>query len=194
MSELRPIKECLEGLRDLITKGATGSVYLSDGGDNIAVIVINQGAVEAINYQGRRGDFAVELLKSVSTASFSFHPGKTGSPKGIQLSSSAVRWLTDGAAGPAARPVVTPAPAPLPAPPPAPKAGEPGERNNLARFRHDIESIAFSYLGPIASALCEEVFADSASLRQVVDILAANLPPNEATQFRNEVQKVTSAA
>ncbi|MBI4997016.1 MAG: hypothetical protein HZC22_08975 [Rhodocyclales bacterium] len=190
MSELRPIKECLEGLRDLITKGSTGSVYLADGGDNIAVIVINQGAVEAINYQGRRGDFAVELLKSVTTASFSFHPGKTGSPKSIQLSASAVRWLTDGAAGPAARPVATPAPAPLP----APKASEPGERNNLARFRDEIESIAFTYLGPIASALCEEVFADSASLRQVVDILAANLPPNEAAQFRNQVQKATGAA
>jgi hypothetical protein len=190
MSELRPIKECLEGLRELIRQGSTGSVYLSDDSDNIAVIVINQGAVEAINFQGRRGDFAVELLKGVSTASLSFHPGKTGSPKSFQFSASAVRWLTDGAAGPAARPVAPPAPVTMP----APKAGEPVERNNLAQYRRVIESIAFTFLGPIAGPLCEEVFADSASLRQVVDILAANLPPNEALQFRSQVQKATDGS
>jgi hypothetical protein len=193
MSELRPIKECLEGLRELIREGSTGSVYLADDGDNIAVIVLNQGAVEAINFQGRRGDFAVELLKSVPAASFAFHPGKTGSPKSFQLSASAVRWLTDGAAGPAARPVAPPAPS-APAPQPVPKAGEPVERNNLAQHRRNIESIAFTYLGPIAGALCEEVFADSTSLRQVIDILAASLPPNEALQFRTQVQKATGGS
>ncbi|MBI5786215.1 MAG: hypothetical protein HZA64_12230 [Rhodocyclales bacterium] len=188
MSELRPITECLEGLRDLIRKGSTGSVYLADGGDNIAVIVINLGTVEAINFQGRRGDFAVELLKGVPTASFSFHPGKTGSPKSSQLSNSAVRWLTDGAAAPAAQPASPPAPMPVA------KASEPGDRSKLLQHRHDVESIAFGFLGPIAGALCEEVFADSTSLRQVVDILAANLPPNEATQFRSQVQKATSGS
>jgi hypothetical protein len=194
MSELRPIKECLEGLRELIRNGSTGSVYLADGSDNIAVIIINQGAVEAINFQGRRGDFAVELLKSVPAASISFQAGRTGSPKSFQLSGSAVRWLTDGATGPAARPVATAVPPPPPPPVPVPKASEPGDRNNLARYRRDIESIAFSYLGPIAGALCEEVFADSTSLRQVVDILAASLPPNEALQFRNQVQKATGGS
>lgn len=188
MSELHPIKECLDGLRQLIREGATGSVYLADGADNIAVIVINQGAVEAINFQGRRGDFAIELLKSVSTASLSFHPGKTGSPKSSQLSNSAVRWLTDGASAPPARPAGPPAAVS------AANAAESADRNNLLRHRRDVESIAFTFLGPIAGALCEEVFADGTSLRQIVDILAANLPPNEATQFRSQVQKATSGS
>lgn len=188
MSELRPLQECLAGLRELIGNGSTGSVYLADGADNIAVIVINQGSIEAINFQGRRGDFAVELLKGVTAASLSFHPGKTGSPKSFQLSGSAVRWLTDGATAPVVRPASPSAAAP------AAKAVEPVERNNLAIHRRDIESIAFAYLGPIAGALCEEVFADCTSLRQVVDILAANLPQNEALQFRNQVQKATGGS
>lgn len=184
MSEQRPIKECLDSLRELIRKGSTGSVYLADGGNNVAVIVVNQGAVEAVNFQGRRGDFAVELLKNVPAASFSFHPDKTASPKSIQLSGSAVRWLTDGAVRPVAPPAATP----------QPKASEPVERNNLAQYRREIESITFAYLGPIAGALCEEVFAGSTSLRQIIDVLAANLPPNEASQFRTQVQQATGGA
>lgn len=183
--ELRPLRECLESLRELVRKGASGSLYLADAGDNIAVVVINQGAVDAVNFQGRRGDFAVELLKSVPAASISFHPEVPRSAKNFQLSASATRWLTDGAAAPSARPAaVTPAPRPP----------EAAEKSEVAKHRRSIEAVAFSYLGPIAGALCDAVFSDHSDLPQVIDALAANLPANEAAQFRSDVAKATAAS
>ena len=172
--DLHPMAECLEHLRKLVKSGASGNFYLASADNQIGAVTLNNGAVDAVNFQGRRGDFAVELLKALPMAKCSFRPEPGRSPKHSQLSNHAVRWLTGGAESPA----VT-------------GGASSGGKAEIERHRKAIEAIAFAFLGPIAGAICEGVFADSASVQEVVQELAANLPAGEATQFRNEVAKAT---
>jgi len=172
--DFHPMAECLENLRELVKSGASGNYYLASADNQIGAVTLNNGVIEAVNFQGRRGDFAVELLKNVDMAKCSFRPEPGRSPKHSQLSAYAVRWLTGGADSPA----VT-------------AAAAAGGKADIDRHRKAIESIAFAFLGPIASALCEGAFADCDNVPQVVEELAANLPPGEAAQFRGEIEKAT---
>lgn len=172
--DLRPLAECLQDLGKLAQNGASGNFYLAAADNQIGAITLNNGTIEAVNFQGRRGDLAVELLKGVELAKCSFRAEPPRSPKYSQLSVTAVRWLTGG--------VSTPAPAPA-----APPAG----RADIERHRKAIESITFAFLGPIAAAVCEGAFADCNTVQQVIHELAANMPPNEATHFRSEIEKAT---
>jgi hypothetical protein len=178
---MRPIRDCLDELKELVKNGTSGNFYLAVTDSDIAVITINHGVVDAVNFQGRRGDLAVELLNSVMTARASFHAEVPRPSKNAQLSDRAVRWLTGG--------VVIPAPSP--GAPSAPAASTPNGRAELEKYRRNVESVAFTFLGPIAGAICESIFADCTSLQQAIDELAANLPSNEAAQFKDEVAKLT---
>lgn len=177
-----PLRVCLEELRALVEKRVSGSFYLAGTDNNIAAITLNNGAIESVSYQGRRGDFAVELLKSMESASCTFRAEETRSSKQTALSNYAVRWLTGGAAATAA--------SPAPVPSQAATAG-PNGRADIGKHRKAIETITFSFLGPIAGALCSSAFADCNDLRQIIEELAANLPPDEARRFRNEIAKAT---
>lgn len=176
--ELHPLRECLEELGKLVQSGASGSFYLAGPNNDIAAISILGGVIDAVNFQGRRGDFAVELMKNITIARWSFRPEQVGAAKFSQLSDSARRWLTG---------IPTPARAAPNAP--APATGTPTDTPDLGRYRRGVESVALSFLGPIAGTLCEGVFADCTTLAQVVDELAANLPPNEASRFRVEIAR-----
>jgi hypothetical protein len=172
--DLRPLAECLQDLRKLAGNGASGNFYLAGADNQISAITLNNGVIEAVNFQGRRGDLAVELLKGLDVASCSFRAEPGRSPKYSQLSATAVRWLTGGSQDPA-----------------PPKAAPPSGRAEIDRHRKTIESVAFAFLGPIAGAICESVFADCGTVQQVVHELAANLPPDEAGRFRSEIEKAT---
>jgi hypothetical protein len=174
--EFHPLAACLDQLRELVQSGASGNFYLAGIDNSIGAITLNSGVVEAVNFQGRRGDFAVELLKNVETAKCSFRAEPSRAAKQSQLSNHAVRWLTGGVTNPA---------------PPANTVAAAGDRAEIDRHRKAIESITFAFLGPIAGAVCESTFADCAGIRQVIDELAANLPADEAAHFRNEVAKAT---
>jgi hypothetical protein len=174
--ELHSIGDCLDGLRELVKSGASGNFYLAGSDNNIAAITLNGGVIEAVNFKGRRGDFAVELLKGMETASCTFRADAPRPGRNSQLSNYAVRWLIGDAGTPAA---ATKAPA----------GAEAGDNTAIQKYRSAVESIAFAFLGPIAAAVCEGAFSDCASIREVLDELAANLPPGEAEQFRNEVAK-----
>jgi hypothetical protein len=173
--EFHPLAACLDQLRELVQSGASGNFYLAGTDNSIGAITLNNGVVEAVNFQGRRGDFAVELLKKVELAKCSFRAEPGRAAKHSQLSNHAVRWLTGGVTNPA----------------PPPNIAAAADRADINLHRKAIESITFAFLGPIAGAVCEGAFADCASVRQAIDELAANLPADEATQFRNEVAKAT---
>jgi hypothetical protein len=172
--DLRPLAECLQDLSKLAQNGASGNFYLAGADNQIGAITLNNGTIEAVNFQGRRGDLAVELLKSLETAKCSFRAEPARSAKYSQLSATAVRWLTGGAGNPA--PVA---------------AALPTGRVDIERHRKAIESVTFAFLGPIAGAVCEGVFDDCNTVQQVIHELAANLPPSEAAQFRSEIEKAT---
>ncbi len=174
-----PLGVCLDELRALVQKSASGSFYLAGTDNSIAAITLSNGVIEAVSFQGRRGDFAVELLKSVEKATCSFRAEPARSSRQSQLSNYAVRWLTGGAESSDSSPNQISA---IPTP---------GGRSDINKHRKIIETITFAFLGPIAGTVCEGVFADCGDLRQVIDELAANLPPDEAGIFRNEVAKAT---
>ncbi len=117
-------------------------------------------------------------MKSITLARWSFRAEQMGSSKFTQLSANARRWLTG-----------MPTPARV-APTAAPTANTPMGTADLDKYRRSVESIALAFLGPIASTLCESVFADCSTFAQVIDELAANLPPNEASRFRAETAKI----
>lgn len=171
----RPIRECLNELTKLIQSGASGSFYLASPDNDIAVISILRGTIDAVNFQGRRGDWAVELLKDLKIARCSFHTEQVGAAKYSQLSEPARRWLT-GAPGPTRAT--------------APSSNTQNDKPDLGRYRRSVESVALSFLGPMARTLCDSVFADCTTLAQAVDELAANLPPEEAARFRGELGKI----
>lgn len=176
--EFCPLNVCLEELRTLVEKDASGSFYLASADSSIAAITLNNGVIESVSYQGRRGDFAVELLKSMEAAKCTFRAEPTRSAKQTVLSNYAVRWLTGSATNPAPPPKQAAAP-------------KPNDRADIEKYRKVIETITFPFLGPIAGAVCESAFADCNNLQQVIDELAANLPPDEARRFRSEVAKAT---
>jgi hypothetical protein len=175
--EFCPLNVCLDELRALVGKGASGSFYFAGTDDSIAAITLSNGVVESVSFQGRRGDLAVELLKRMETASCTFHAEPTHSARQSVLSAYAVRWLTGGATNPA--------------PPGNQAAAKPNDRADSEKHRKVIETIAFSFLGPIAGALCEGAFADCDTLHKVIDELAANLPSDEAKNFRSQIAKAT---
>jgi hypothetical protein len=176
--EIHPMGACLDHLRELVQTGASGNFYLA-ADNNIGAITLNSGTIVSVNFQGRRGDLAVELLKTVEMASCSFRAEPARGTKHSQLSNYAIRWLTGGASNPA--PVASIATATRSA----------TDRAEIEQHRKTIESITFRFLGPIAGAVCESAFADCGTLRQVIDDLAGNLPPSEAGQFRAQIAKAT---
>jgi hypothetical protein len=177
--DLCPIRECLDELSKLVKSGASGNFYLAGPDNDIAAISILGGVIDAVNFQGRRGDFAVELMKSLTIARWSFRAEQIGSAKFSQLSDNARRWLTGIPAPQRGTPNVPP-----------PVAGAQTGKQDLGKYRRSVESIALAFLGPIAGTLCDSVFADCSTFAQVVDELAANLPPGEASRFRAEAARI----
>ncbi len=174
--ESRPLRDCLDDLAALVKQGASGSFYLAGANNDIAAITLTAGVIESVNFQGRRGDFAVEMLKNMPMASCSFRAGAPGPSRQSQLSNHAVRWLTGG---------TTAAPSAGASPPASRSAGG----ASAAPHRKTIESIAYAFLGPIASAVCDGAFAEHSELAQVIEELAASMPPEEAGYFRKEIAK-----
>jgi hypothetical protein len=180
--DLCPIRECLDELTKLVKSGASGNFYLAGPDNDIVAITILRGGIDAVNFQGRRGDFAVELMKDLEIARWSFRAEQISSAKYSQLSDSARRWLTG-----------LPTPARVAPSVSAPSANTPSGEPDLGKYRRSVESIALSFMGPIAVTLCESAFADCSTFVQVVDELATNLPASEASRFRNEIAKIIRA-
>ena len=175
--ELGPLAACLDELRTHLENGVSGSFCLTLVDNSVATIALASGIIETVDFQGRHGDFAFELLKGIKSASCTFRSEPPRTVKESRLSKRAIRWLT-GADEKSAASVRRTAPGGLVA----------------DRHRRAIETISFSFLGPIAGVICDSAFARSGDLKQVVDELAGNLAPAEAENFRNAVAKAVDHA
>jgi hypothetical protein len=163
---------CLEELRACLAEAVSGTFYLACDEYGIATITFSQGIIESVNFQGRRGDFAVELLKGMNSASCTFRGESPRAAKESELSKRAIRWLTGGDGKP---------------PRAAPDAATAAAALPVYAYRRAIETTSFAFFGPIAAVLCDGAFAGGGDLKQIVDQLASNLAPNEAASFRNAV-------
>ncbi len=171
---LGPLTACLEELQACLAERGSGTFHLSCDDGSMAAIELSSGIIETVTFRERRGDFAVEFLKSVKSASCNFRREPPRTARESELSKRAIRWLAGGD-GNSARPSRESTAA-------GPAVGA---------HRRAIETISFAFLGLIAGVACERAFADCTDLKQVIDALASELPPNEAGNFRYEIAKAT---
>ncbi len=175
--QLGPVGASLDELRGYLQRGSSGTFYLVGVDDSVAAIVIASGVVESVSYQGRHGDFAVELLKNLKSASSTFESAPRRVAKESELSKRAVRWLTGADAGAA-----------------APGRGARSAALPADRYRGLIEAACFAYFGPIATIVCDGVFKSAADVNSAIDALAAKLAPDEAAAFRLAIARLIEEA
>ena len=109
-----------------------------------------------------------------------FQPGRVDtSAARTPLGEAALQWLLGGFESDAGmRQRVAPAAAPAPAP-----------ITDAAARREIVEKVTLTYLGPIASLICDEAFAASDDLDKVLQQIGSNLAtPEESRRFMQEVR------
>lgn len=184
VSEFRPLVDVLRELSGLIHKKVSGYFFIATESNQSSTILLRNGQVDDVTFSRYRSDEAVRQLALVSAARARFQPGAIGdSARRTPLGEAALQWLLGGFEKDAAvreRASVAAASTPAAA---APASDDPAAR------RTAVEHIALTYLGPIAVLLCDEAFAESDDLEQVLQNLSSNLStPEEATRFVAEVR------
>ncbi|MCC4603594.1 hypothetical protein [Xanthomonas campestris] len=191
-NEFRPLIEVLRELRALALKKASGFLFVVTEENHSCIVRLNAGQIEEVVFRMLRNDEAVQRLTMVNAAKARFQadPG-AGLGKPSLLSEDSRQWLMGGFEqdlGDAPAPVRTPvAPAPVPVPTPAASPAPVPPANGGAdapddRVRDALEKVALNYLGPIAGMLCDEAWAASSDIEQVLSQLGANLATPQETQ------------
>ncbi|QJD67851.1 hypothetical protein HG421_09100 [Xanthomonas campestris pv. badrii] len=191
-NEFRPLIEVLRELRALALKKASGFLFVVTEENHSCIVRLNAGQIEEVVFRMLRNDEAVQRLTMVNAAKARFQadPG-AGLGKPSLLSEDSRQWLMGGFEqdlGGAPAPVRAPvAPAPVPVPTPAASPAPVPPANGGAdapdgRVRDALEKVALNYLGPIAGMLCDEAWAASSDIEQVLSQLGANLATPQETQ------------
>ncbi|MEA9884707.1 hypothetical protein VDG05_10175 [Xanthomonas campestris pv. raphani] len=197
-TEFRPLIEVLRELKALALKKASGFLFVVTEENHSCIIRINAGQIEEVVFRMLRNDEAVQRLTMVGAAKarFQVDPG-AGMGKPSLLSEDSRQWLMGGFEqdlGGAPAPVRAPvAAAPVPAPATPVATSAPASVGNGAApddaVRQALERVALNYLGPIAGMLCDEAWAASSDIEQVLSQLAANLAtPQEAQKFMTDAR------
>ncbi|MEQ7418673.1 hypothetical protein ABQE70_03515 [Xanthomonas campestris pv. campestris] len=197
-TEFRPLIEVLRELKALALKKASGFLFVVTEENHSCIIRINAGQIEEVVFRMLRNDEAVQRLTMVGAAKarFQVDPG-AGMGKPSLLSEDSRQWLMGGFEqdlGGAPAPVRAPvAAAPVPAPATPLATSAPASVGNGAApddaVRQALERVALNYLGPIAGMLCDEAWAASSDIEQVLSQLAANLAtPQEAQKFMTDAR------
>ncbi|WDJ99976.1 hypothetical protein JH262_10490 [Xanthomonas campestris pv. incanae] len=197
-TEFRPLIEVLRELKALALKKASGFLFVVTEENHSCIIRINAGQIEEVVFRMLRNDEAVQRLTMVGAAKarFQVDPG-AGMGKPSLLSDDSRQWLMGGFEqdlGGAPAPVRAPvAAAPVPAPATPVATSAPASVGNGAApddaVRQALERVALNYLGPIAGMLCDEAWAASSDIEQVLSQLAANLAtPQEAQKFMTDAR------
>lgn len=189
VSEFRPLADVLRELSGLIRKKVSGYFFIATESNQSSTILLRNGQVDDVTFSRYRSDEAVRQLALVSAARARFQPGAIGdSSKRAPLGEAALQWLLGGfekdvATRERAPVVVAPVVVESPVAEAASASVAPESPRNV------VEHVALTYLGPIASLLCDEAFSDSDDLEQVLQNLSANLStPDEARRFVAEVR------
>ncbi|HUB89957.1 MAG TPA: hypothetical protein VMA74_09515 [Dyella sp.] len=180
VSEFRPLIEVLRELQKLVQKKMSGHFFIATESNHSSMILLRNGHVDEVTFSRYRSDEAVKQLSNVAAARARFQPGKVDtSTARTPLGEAALQWLLGGFENDAAmRPRVAPAAAPAPAP-----------ITDAAARREIVEKVALTYLGPIATLICDEAFAGSGDLDQVLQQIGSNLStPDESRRFMQEAR------
>ena len=182
VSEFRPLIEVLRELQKLVQKKMSGHFFIATESNHSSMILLRNGHVDEVTFSRYRSDEAVKQLANVSAARARFQPGRVDtSAARTPLGEAALQWLLGGFesdAGMRQRVVSAPAPAPAPAP-----------ITDAAARREIVEKVTLTYLGPIASLICDEAFAASDDLDKVLQQIGSNLAtPEESRRFMQEVR------
>ena len=177
-SEFRPLIEVLRELQVLVQKKMSGHFFIATESNHSSMILLRNGQVDEVTFSRYRSDEAVKQLANVSGARARFQPGKVDtSANRTPLGEAALQWLLggfekDAALPPRAAPTATPAPAP-----------------SADATRAIVEKITLTYLGPIATLICDEAFSSSDKLDQVLQQIGSNLStPEESRRFVAEAK------
>lgn len=180
VSEFRPLIDVLRELQMLVQKKMSGHFFIATESNHSSMILLRNGHVDEVTFSRYRSDEAVKQLAGVSAARARFQPGKVDkSAARTPLGEAALQWLlggfeSDAAMSPRAAPAAAPAPAPV---------------TDTAARRAIVEKITLAYLGPIATLICDEAFADSTDLDRVLQQIGSNLStPEESRRFMDEVR------
>lgn len=178
VSEFRPLIEVLRELKMLVQKKMSGHFFIATESNHSSMILLRNGHVDEVTFSRYRSDEAVKQLANVSAARARFQPGRVDtSAARTPLGEAALQWLLGGFESDAGmRQRVAPAPAPAPI-------------TDAAARREIVEKVTLTYLGPIASLICDEAFAASDDLDKTLQQIASNLAtPEESRRFMQEVR------
>jgi hypothetical protein len=180
VSEFRPLVDVLRELGALVHKRVSGYFFIATESNQSSTILLRNGHVDEVTFSRYRSDEAVRQLALVSAARARFQPGNIdASAKRTPLGEAALQWLLGGFE----KDVAAQAPIIVASAPAAPASSDPEARRKV------VEHVALTYLGPIATLLCDEAFSSSDDMEQVLRDIASNLAtPEESQRFMDEAR------
>jgi hypothetical protein len=184
VSEFRPLADVLRELSGLVHKKVSGYFFIATESNQSSTILLRNGHVDEVTFSRYRSDEAVKQLALVSAARARFQPGAIdASSKRTPLGEAALQWLLGGFEKDVVPRVQAPVIAERTAPSAAPASLDPAARRKV------VEHVALTYLGPIATLLCDEAFSNSEDMERVLQDIASNLStPEEGTRFMEEAR------
>jgi hypothetical protein len=184
VSEFRPLADVLRELSALAHKKVSGYFFIATESNQSSTILLRNGHVDEVTFSRYRSDEAVKQLALVSAARARFQPGAIdASAKRTPLGEAALQWLLGGFEKDVVPRAQVSRTAESVASGAAPSSLDPAARRKV------VEHVALTYLGPIATLLCDEAFSSSDDMERVLQNIAANLStPEESKRFVEEAR------
>ena len=167
--------EIVRQIKSLSKKRETGTLFITTKANRSAQIMLEDGRVVYLSCCNKRGRDALTRLKEIQGGRFRFQPGRPmARPMELPPTSELIEELRRAAG------LSTPS---------SDGRRRGGGQNTVLRIsaaqRSELEAALTSYIGPVASIICEEALDTAPDLATAVDVMAAEIPVEEnAVRFR----------
>ena len=184
MNANRPIvsvEEFVKGLQKLCDEKRSGTLYFVTDENHAGFLCLQSGAIQYIHYHGLKGDNALRSMSSIRGVSQRFDPQQRLTVPGSQLFK--VEQVVKIVSGDETVAAQASAAGTSPKIQPVSKLG--------SEIRESLEQRLVEHIGPMASLICQEVFASTQDYNSAINVLAGRIPSQEkAREFLRDAQEL----
>ena len=169
----QPFSDVVANLTECCRKKQNGVFFITTDSNRSAYLTLNDGKIESVHYQNKRGSEALELLRSVEAGTYRFSEGTENAMFRAQPLPETDVILADLSEVASSGSDPVPQDEPLQVVDTAPSSS-PG-----SDYDDELLQLLIEFMGPMASVVFDDARENATTVKSLINKLATEIPDND---------------